>query len=240
LNPSTYPSGGCVFRELRARAQHKCRYVFPAEEGAKRAEHLHPESLSRAFARSCGRLGIPGATLHDLRRTCLSGLIELGHEDIAERIAGHAGKMVLNRHYDRNNRLDAMLAALTTWADAVAAARRAIAGKPPVLPAPKAPVAEAEARKRSPGRIEPCICGTIRDASQVGWAAATRRILGLLNVCRAARPRTHECAQGGRLAMSAILRKRPAPASGHTPRCAKRNSPVRRWSGGKLEDSIVR
>ena len=44
-------------------------YLFPAEPGSKRALHLHPESLSRAFARTCARLGIAGASTHDLRRT---------------------------------------------------------------------------------------------------------------------------------------------------------------------------
>jgi hypothetical protein len=33
-----------------------------AEEGAKRAYHLHPESLSRAFSRACDRLRIADAT----------------------------------------------------------------------------------------------------------------------------------------------------------------------------------
>jgi hypothetical protein len=46
-------------------------------------------------------------------------LIELGHGEIAERVAGHAGETVLGRHYDRSNRLDSMSAALTVWADAV-------------------------------------------------------------------------------------------------------------------------
>ena len=98
-------------------------YLFPAEAGAKRATHLHPESLSRAFARACARLGIAGASTHDLRRTCLSGLMELGHETVAERIAGHVPRHVLGRHYDRSSRLDAMRAGLEEWAKAIEAAR---------------------------------------------------------------------------------------------------------------------
>jgi integrase len=94
-------------------------FLFPAEEGSRRTAHLHPESLSRAFARTCERLGIEGATLHDLRRTCLSGLIELGHEAVAERIAGHTPRHVLGRHYDRSARLEPMRAALEAWAQSV-------------------------------------------------------------------------------------------------------------------------
>ncbi|HKH80845.1 MAG TPA: integrase arm-type DNA-binding domain-containing protein [Methylovirgula sp.] len=99
------------------------RFVFPARDGARRADHLHPESLSRAFARACERLSIKGASLHDLRRTCLSGLIELGHEAVAERIAGHTARHVLGRHYDRSTRLEPMRAALEAWAAAVERAR---------------------------------------------------------------------------------------------------------------------
>ncbi|THD44593.1 MAG: DUF4102 domain-containing protein [Bradyrhizobium sp.] len=99
-------------------------YVFPAEVGSKRAKHMHPESLSRAFARACRRLKIVGASTHDLRRTCLSGLIELGHEGVAERIAGHVPHHVLGRHYDRASRLDAMRTALEAWSAAIDEARQ--------------------------------------------------------------------------------------------------------------------
>jgi integrase len=131
------PQAVGLLRERRVSASRKDRFVFPAEEGAKRADHLHPESLSRAFSRACDRLHIADATLHDLRLTCLSGLIELGHGEIAERVAGHAAKTVLGRHYDRSNRLDTMSAALTVWADAVDhAARSATPSKPLTLPEP--------------------------------------------------------------------------------------------------------
>lgn len=114
-----------LLRRLRGQGKPK-GYIFPAVKGAKRADHLHPESLSRAFARLCDRLGIEGVTLHDLRRTALSGLIELGHGEIAGRIAGHAAVGVMGRHYDRSDRLEAMRSALAAWAAAVeAAARRA-------------------------------------------------------------------------------------------------------------------
>jgi integrase len=109
--------------EVRAKAKRGAVFVFPAEEGSKRAAHLHPESLSRAFARACARLGIAGATTHDLRRTCLSGLIELGHESIAERIAGHVPRHVMGRHYDRSRRTESMRLALEAWGEAIEAAR---------------------------------------------------------------------------------------------------------------------
>ncbi|MGA3304353.1 MAG: tyrosine-type recombinase/integrase [Methylovirgula sp.] len=117
-------------RSLELSAGRKQKYVFPAEDGARRAAHLHPESLSRAFARACDRLGIEEVTLHDLRRTCLSGLIELGHESVAERIAGHVPRHVMGRHYDRSVRLEAMRTALEAWAGAVGAATTEAIGVP--------------------------------------------------------------------------------------------------------------
>jgi integrase len=115
------PAAVDELRQVKAAAKkHVC--VFPAELGAKRAKHLHPESLSRAFARACARLGIADASTHDLRRTCLSGLIELGHEAVAERIAGHVPRHVMGRHYDRSTRAEAQRAALMARCEAVDAA----------------------------------------------------------------------------------------------------------------------
>lgn len=114
-----------LLRRLRAEAPKKAGgFVFPARVAAGRAEHLHAESLSRAFSRLCDRLKIEGAVLHDLRRTCLSAIVELtGDTTLAERIAGHKGGSTLARHYDRSARLAPMLAVLTQWADAIDAAR---------------------------------------------------------------------------------------------------------------------
>jgi integrase len=111
-----------TLRELRVSSGKVQVFLFPAEAGSKRAKHLHPESLSRAFARACDRLGIADASTHDLRRTCLSGLIELGHESVAERIAGHVPRHVLGRHYDRSSRMEAMRAGLEAWSAAIDAA----------------------------------------------------------------------------------------------------------------------
>jgi integrase len=128
------PQAVAILRTLRAAADSKARHVFPARSGAGRAEHLHAESLSRAFSRLCASLKIEGAVLHDLRRTCLSGIVEItGDETLAERIAGHKGKSTLARHYDRSKRLEPMLGALSAWAEALdaAAARAALLALPP-------------------------------------------------------------------------------------------------------------
>jgi integrase len=111
-----------ILHELKDDAKKGAKFVFPAEQGSKRAAHLHPESLSRAFSRACERLGIPNASTHDLRRTCLSGLNELGHESVAERIAGHVPRDVMGRHYDQSRRRRAMRKALDDWSAAIDAA----------------------------------------------------------------------------------------------------------------------
>jgi integrase len=114
-----------VLKEQRARSARDSIFVFPASEGSRRTSHLHPESLSRAFSRACTSLAIDGAVLHDLRRTALSGMIELGHGAVAERIAGHTATSVLGKHYDRSDRHAAMKAALTDWCEAIVSAERA-------------------------------------------------------------------------------------------------------------------
>ncbi|MBX3528152.1 MAG: integrase family protein [Rhodoblastus sp.] len=109
-----------ALRALHAERDKKGKHVFPPRSDAKRAEHLHPESLSRAFSRVCAKLKIGGATFHDLRRTCLTAIGELtGDDALAERIAGHKGTTTLAKHYDKSKRLAPMLAALQEWADAL-------------------------------------------------------------------------------------------------------------------------
>jgi integrase len=131
-----------IFRELRVMADRNAQFVFPARLGAGRAEHVHPESLSRAFSRMCSSLKIEGATLHDCRRSAASGLVEItGDPVLVERVLGHKGKTTLARHYDRSMRLAPMLKALSAWADVIddAAARAASLALPAptlALPAP--------------------------------------------------------------------------------------------------------
>ncbi|MBG0796658.1 integrase family protein [Methylocystis sp. L43] len=113
-----------LLRALKMETPKKTGFVFPARNEGGRAEHLHPESLSRAFSRLCDRLDIKEAVLHDLRRTALSAIVELkGDTVLAERIAGHKGTTTLSKHYDQSTRLTPMLDALTQWADAIDAAR---------------------------------------------------------------------------------------------------------------------
>lgn len=117
------PVAVAIFRTLKATAG-KSKFIFPSRVGDGRAEHLHPESLSRAFTRLCDRLKIEGAVLHDLRRSCLSALVEIsGDTALAEKIAGHKGTTTLSRVYDRSTRQDAALKALTAWAEAIDDAR---------------------------------------------------------------------------------------------------------------------
>jgi integrase len=127
------PAAVEILSGLKKEAKKGATYVFPGDPGSTRAEHMHPESLSRAFARICERLKIADVSTHDLRRTCLSGLNELGYEGLAERIAGHVPSTVMGRHYDKSKRLTPMLEALEAWSAVVDdAARRA---KAPRMPA---------------------------------------------------------------------------------------------------------
>src|ERR1700733_11087460 len=107
----------CGSRLLSGRSQVRALPESPTQSPSVR--HMHPEPLSRAFARACVRLSIADASTHDLRRTCLSGLIELGHESVAERIAGHVPRHVMGKHYDRSKRVEPMLLALEAWSEAV-------------------------------------------------------------------------------------------------------------------------
>jgi len=112
-----------LLRALLDSSDARRKYLFPARTGARRVGHLHPESLSRAFARLCGTLGVDEATFHDLRRTVITGLGELtGDDALAKRIIGHKDertRSTLARHYDRSRRLKAMLGPLQQWTDAL-------------------------------------------------------------------------------------------------------------------------
>ncbi len=67
----------------------------------------------------CQRAGV-GWRPHDLRRTALTGLRDLGvSEEAASRIAGHRPATVLARVYDQGTHLDELRHALNRWADRV-------------------------------------------------------------------------------------------------------------------------
>ena len=145
------PQAVAILRSLKAIADRKAQYVFPARSAAaRRAEHLHAESLSRGFARLCTSLEIEGVVLHDLRRTCLSALVEItDDETLAERVAGHKGKTTLSLHYDKSKRLEPMLAALTAWAGALDDAAARAAGDTLPLPASRLALPAPPPRSRA-------------------------------------------------------------------------------------------
>jgi integrase len=81
---------------------------------------INPLRLSRGLARCLDRFeerGIKAFTLHDLRRTCRTGLSRLKIEPhIAERVLNHVQPGVAGV-YDRFAYLDEKRAALEKWSD---------------------------------------------------------------------------------------------------------------------------
>ncbi|MGC8519979.1 MAG: tyrosine-type recombinase/integrase [Steroidobacteraceae bacterium] len=92
------------------------RWVLPGSTGEN---HIEPLRLSRGIARCLSRFktrGIGEFTLHDLRRTCRTGLAALKIEPhIAERVLNHIQPGVVGV-YDRHAYLDEKRAALEAWA----------------------------------------------------------------------------------------------------------------------------
>lgn len=110
------------FEALRRLAKHD-RFVLPNEDGDGPAD---PKLLTRGVARCLPRmrkLGIEAFTLHDLRRTCRTGLARLKGADgkpavlphIAERVLNHAQEKIEGT-YDQHDYLDEKRAALNLWA----------------------------------------------------------------------------------------------------------------------------
>src|SRR5690606_8172180 len=79
-----------ILRTLKVQAG-RSRYVLP---GADPSQPVDPKLLTRSLARCQKRmqkLGIGAFTLHDLRRTCRTGLARLKvPPHIAERVVNHA------------------------------------------------------------------------------------------------------------------------------------------------------
>ena len=72
--------------------------------------------ISKAARSLVGRLGHTRWTPHDLRRTLVTQLYELGVDgDVARRISGHVGTDVHSSVYDRSRQLDKMRAALVEY-----------------------------------------------------------------------------------------------------------------------------
>lgn len=92
------------------------KWVLPANGGER---HIDPKQLTRGVAKCLKRFkerGIQEFTLHDLRRTCRTGLSALKVEPhIAERVLNHAQEKIAGT-YDRFAYLDEKRAALEKWA----------------------------------------------------------------------------------------------------------------------------
>ncbi len=103
------------FDELRGMAD-QSRWVLPSADPSKPVD---PKQLTRSLAKCRARFkarGIKEFTLHDLRRTCRTGLGKLKiPPHIAERVVNHAQeKMVAT--YDTGEYLDEKRDALDKWA----------------------------------------------------------------------------------------------------------------------------
>jgi integrase len=109
------------FRALKQLAR-KSRWVLPANDGEFA---LDPKQLTRGVAKCQERMkkrGIAAFTLHDLRRTCRTGLGQV-------KVAPHIAELILNHAqdvYDRHAYMDEKRAALEKWAAHLKALRDAI------------------------------------------------------------------------------------------------------------------
>jgi integrase len=100
-------------------------WVLPAAGGS---HHIDPKQLTRSLAKCIARFrqrGIKHFVLHDLRRTCRTGLSRLGVEQhIGERVLNHAQPGVVGV-YDRHAYLEEKREALEKWAMHLAGLRYA-------------------------------------------------------------------------------------------------------------------
>lgn len=93
-------------------------WLFPSEEDRKKPADpkLLTRNTARAQARFLTKHGIEGFTLHDLRRTCRTGLSRLKIQPhIAERVLGHAQEKIAGT-YDLHDYLEEKRDALNKWA----------------------------------------------------------------------------------------------------------------------------
>ena len=103
------------FRHLQLRAG-RSPFVLPAEN---RKLAVNPKLMTRSVARSNNafkNIGIDGFTIHDLRRTCRTGLARLRvPNDIAERVLNHAREGI-EAVYDLHDYVEEKRVALDKWA----------------------------------------------------------------------------------------------------------------------------
>jgi integrase len=102
----------------------KSTYVLPNESGDG---PIDPKLLTRSVARCLGKFkkaGIDAFTLHDLRRTCRTGLARLKIEPhIAERVLNHVQEKIPGT-YDLHDYLAEKRVSLEKWATHLAGLRR--------------------------------------------------------------------------------------------------------------------
>lgn len=102
------------FRFLKNQAG-RSNYVLPDTD---LSQPLNPKQLTRSMAKCRERmkkLGIAAFTLHDLRRTCRTGLSRLKIEPhIAERVLNHVQGKIAGT-YDTHDFLDEKRTALDRW-----------------------------------------------------------------------------------------------------------------------------
>jgi integrase len=112
------PLSDWALEELQAlkRLAGRSRWVLPTDEGGESAD---PALLTRGLARCLERFkkrGVAAFNLHDLRRTCRTGLSRLKVEPhIAERVLNHIQPGVAGV-YDRFAYLEEKRQALEKWA----------------------------------------------------------------------------------------------------------------------------
>lgn len=113
------PLSDWALEELAAlqRLAKRSPWVLPAPDGE---HHIDPKQLTRSLAKCQKRFserGIEPFTLHDLRRTCRTGLSRLKVEPhIAERVLNHAQEKIAGT-YDLWQYIDEKRAALDKWSE---------------------------------------------------------------------------------------------------------------------------
>lgn len=124
--PHKVPLSPAAVRELEAMRKYAngSEYVLPTEDGKAAGD---AKLITRALARNLERLQAAAAamkpavslepfTVHDLRRTCRTGLARLKvPHDVAERVLNHK-LPAMRAVYDQHEPLEEMRAALVKWA----------------------------------------------------------------------------------------------------------------------------
>jgi integrase len=119
---TTVPLSAWAVEEFKAlkREAERSPFVFPLEADRRKVADpkLLTRNLARAFEQRFLEIGIKEVfTLHDLRRTCRTGLAKLKvPPHIAERVLNHAQEKIAGT-YDVHEYIDEKREALNRWAD---------------------------------------------------------------------------------------------------------------------------